>query len=495
MKHRDALGRPDVNRRGMKEFSSIIRSLVLQDPAEAAPALENFNHVQLDRLLAMTSSERKILEYLVDFRTTYGGPPSSHTLTRWAEGEHDLAIMALVEEAELAAQFYGSDFQAAFEREVAAQASSALTTVCREAVDIASGRSSSPRQPRGIEAAVQHLFSHVEAPPPRTDQRIPANMKQSAPKMWDEYSNRKKNLSMAPGVPSGYRFIDNSTGGFRKKGLHLVAGFAGHLKTTFMLNMIVNSVTYGWNHLLFTSEMPALEVMFSLLTIHSSNERFRSQHSPLSQSRLIRGKLSKAEEDFFRCVVDDLVNNPAHGSIRVVDASEFTTFGTIMQQTIQEDQRDEVDMVWVDYLTRLPVEFGRGFNQATIVDARNELIAEAKRFAMSFRRGAGLAVGSPFQVNREGLKKGIESKGHLDETCLAQYSAAEKEADTISYIFYGPNERKTNQPLGGMIKSRWGSIPIDTLPLYIEQESRAILEMTLGTVTGLPMTANSVDIS
>jgi len=76
---------------------------------------------------------------------------------------------------------------------------------------------------------------------------------------------------------------------------------------------------------------------------------------------------------------------------------------------------------------------------------------------MQFNGGKGLAVCSPFQINREGFKRGTSSGGKLDLTALAQYNAAEKEADTVTYIWYGEEEEATLEPKIGLMKTRWGA--------------------------------------
>ena len=475
----------------MAEYATVLRSLFFVLPSEEAGVLGNYASLREDRLLNLSVTDRRFLDYLIAFKSAHSSPPSNVTVRRWVEGERDPVLTKLLDDAEAVADpVIGANFEDLFEKEVAAQASKALLTVCREAVEIAEGRSTTPQAPKGVEAAVHFLYSNAKVPAPKIDTGIPANMREAAPKLIDEYIFRKNNPLAVYGIGSGFGHIDDSIGGFKRKGLHLHAGFAGHLKTTEMLNMIVHAAVVGrWNELLFTGEMPATELKFTLVCIHSGDPKFQGIGQPISQKRLLRGQLTASEESFYKQVQDDLITNPNYGSIRVVDSSEFTTFGTVMQRTVQENDKEEVDMMWVDYLTRLPVVMD-GRSRLTFREAKNELIAEAKRFAMSFDRGRGLAVGSPFQVNREGLKKAKENGGVLDETCLAEYSAAEKEADGVSYIWFGPDCYKTMEPLGGMIKSRWGAITLKPVPIQIHVECRRMWDSVPGT-TPIPASPQS----
>jgi hypothetical protein len=193
---------------------------------------------------------------------------------------------------------------------------------------------------------------------------------------------------------------------------------------------------------------------------------------------MLLGGLTPQEEAFYQEVHEDLVSNPNHGSIRVVDSGSFTTVGSVMERTIREHQKEEVDQIWIDYPMRLPVDFK--YRAMDIVSARNEELADLKRFAMSFDRGKGLAVSCPFQMNREGYRAALANGGRVSKTALAQYNAAEKEADVISYIWFDKDEIATSEPKLGLLKSRWGAVGADPVPLFIEPDSRRIVDMTAG---------------
>jgi hypothetical protein len=115
-----------------------------------------------------------------------------------------------------------------------------------------------------------------------------------------------------------------------------------------------------------------------------------------------------------------------------------------------------------------------------ITSARNETLADAKRFAMSFDHGLGLPVETPFQVNREGYKRAADNEGRMTLTALGQYNAAEKEADIVTYIFYDREEKATSEPKEGVLKARYGSVPADPMPLYICPDSRRLFDMSAG---------------
>lgn len=329
-----------------------------------------------------------------------------------------------------------------------------------------------------MDEAISYLYSAAKEKPPADDTKVSPSMKDSTKEMEALLQERKNNPHTTYGIPFGYGLFDAATAGRRKKQLYLHAGYGGHLKSTHMLNMMTNATEAGFNQLLFTSEMPAPEVKFMLAAIHSAHPKFAQVGRPLPAFRLILGAVNQAEIDFYKEVWDDLVNNPDHGEIRVIDSGEFTTLGSIKQRTIREAQTMEIDEVWIDYLTRLPVDVQ--YRHLEMRAARNETIADAKRWAMAWNGGDGMVVSTPFQINREGYKAACNNEGRMSKTALADYNAAEKESDIITYIFYDKEEAATSEPKIGLLKSRWGSQTYDPISVFIEPDSRRIIDMSAG---------------
>lgn len=461
----------------MKE---ILRSLVATTPDEKILHTENFKTVQVDRLLSLRKSERAILDHVTEFYQRHAEAPQYDTTFSHFELAQDAETVVLMEEIFVAKPVTGGSFKDLFEREVESQAAINLTEKLKNATKIATqGLKIRNQLVQGTDAAVAYVFSEVTGKPPSSDGRMDPSLTTSSKDLSKLYQDRKANPNSTYGILTGYGLIDAATAGIRKKQLYLHAGYGGHLKSTHMFNMIVNAaVDGGWNPILFTSEMPAEDVKMLMVAIHSGNPKFATTHRPLSAFRLLLGSLNSSEEDFFELVKEDLVTNPLHGDIRVIDSGEFTSFGSIVQRTVREDAETEVDQLWIDYITRLPLD--AKYNGMDYTTGMNLTLADAKRFAMSFKQGEGLAVCSPFQVNREGYKKGKTTEGRLDKPALAQFNAAEKEADVISYIWYDDEERATSEPKIGLMKSRWGEVKADPVPSFIDPDCRRISDLSAG---------------
>jgi len=473
----------------------VVRSLVWSRPEEKDEATKNFRVVAPERFINLRKVESTVLEYLTDFYQRKAEAPQLDSLLDHFEQANDPEAVVLIEEAAALKPYYAGSFTDLIEQEVEEQAAGNLAITCKNAIKIASqGLKIGKGIVQGTDEAVAYLFSEAKGKPVTGDGRMAASLAASAGDLTALYKERKKNPHQTYGVLTGYGLFDRSTAGVRKKQLYLHAGFGGHLKSTHMLNMVINAaVDGGWNPMVFTSEMPAEDLKMMLVAIHSANPKFTQDGRPLPSFRLLLGAMSDEEEKFFEFVKDDLVNNKQHGSIRVVDSGEFTSLGSVFQRTIREHAEEEVDILWIDYITRLPLDAKyRGIDSTT---ARNESIADAKRFAMSFDGGEGLAICSPFQINREGYKRAKTNEGRMDKTALAQYNAAEREADIITYIYFDLEEQAVSEPKIGILKSRWGEIKGDPISVYIEPESRRIIDLSAGmaiqqvapTAGGLPI--------
>lgn len=439
---------------------------------ERQSAYENISYARPERLVNLSQVEDKLFRFIVSFSLEHQEAPSYELTNRYIESENDAPLTQLVEDCFLTAPKSGATFKEVFEQEVREQFTSHLKSVAQESLLISAGHSTLKENPKGPEEAVDYLFSTVRMPLNKDSSAAPIRINDATSYLKKEYDARETTLNSS-GIMSGYKFIDTRTGGIAPKSLYFHAGFAGHLKTTLALNMILTARKSGKNVLLFTSEMPQQDVMFTLYAMYSRD--IADGHEPLSQFKLLRGQLNSAEKTFFYEVQERFNNETGCGSIRVIDSADFSTWASIKARTIYEDKRETVDILWVDYLTRLALgDTGRRFRDE--VSARNEDIADAKRFAMSFRKGTGLVVCSPFQINREGLKKASLNGGKFDATALYQYSSAEKEADLITYIYCDAHMATTLQPTVGIIKNRWGPITDEPEFLQIDMDSRRIME-------------------
>ena len=62
----------------------------------------------------------------------------------------------------------------------------------------------------------------------------------------------------------------------------------------------------------------------------------------------------------------------------------------------------------------------------------NEVLRDAKRLAMSFNRGMGIAVNALFQISREGYRAAEKNGGRYNLTHLSYANEAERSSDIVT---------------------------------------------------------------
>jgi len=462
----------------------ILRSMMWTNSTQKDDTANNYKVIQRDRLLNTSTSEGKAIDFILDFYQRNSEPPQAQALFDFFEAANDAEGLVLYEELILETPYFGGTFVDLFDIEVETQASEDFTRKAKLAIKIATtgAEITKGNTVKGVNEAVAYAFSELRPVPSTNKNAIPASMKKAGDQLGDLYEERKNAPHESYGVMTGYGLFDSAWHGLKRKQFTLLGGFGGHLKSTLMMNICLNGVVDGgWNHHVFTSEMPADDLKMMMIAIHSGHPQFGGVGRPLSASRLLLGALNQQEEDFFKLVKDDLTNNPTYGNLVIVDSADFSNSGSIMQRVTRDDADEEIDSLWVDYITRLPLD--AKYRGMEITAARNETIADWKRFAMGFK-GRGLAVSSPFQINREGYKKAKVNEGRMDKTAFGQYNAAEKEADNMAYIFYDQDEAATSEPKVGLAKARYGAMNYDPVNVFIEPDCRRIYDLTAGMNAG-----------
>lgn len=222
--------------------------------------------------------------------------------------------------------------------------------------------------------------------------------------------------------------------------------------------------------------MATADVELLMAAIHSGHPSFRGKfgNERVDAFKMLHGNLTPIEKDILHTSIDDLTTNTRYGSIRVIDTSSFTSFHEVLSRVRQEHMKENIDVLWLDYITRMPVDPAHAKLGMNAVASRNEMILEAKRFAMQFDDGNGIAFCTPFQINREGFKTALKNEGRMDLSHLFQYNNAEKEADTVTSVWFGEDERAVHQPRIGFLKNRFGPAPYDLCDVLIDEKTRRI---------------------
>ncbi len=284
----------------------------------------------------------------------------------------------------------------------------------------------------------------------------------------EEYKKVKKDPTDVLGILTGLSQIDKVVRGLKNTELMLCAASVGQGKTTFALNMIYQAIEAGWNSCFITLEMPFHAIRKMIYILHSCNPKFlKTQYKDLVGTldfdKVNFGNLTKAEEDYFHYVMDDLDNcsiEGTYGRLYLWQPSGATTTVTDVELKLREVQSvfheydKNLEFVVIDYISLLGVE--KDNKQKDNNENLNYIIKQLKQLCLKFNNGQGLRMLSPFQVNRAGLAEADKNGGIYNTSALSNAHEAERSADVVISLYMDRVMRTENQVKICCLKHRMG---------------------------------------
>lgn len=149
----------------------------------------------------------------------------------------------------------------------------------------------------------------------------------------DSIIERYENAEYSVGIPTGVNFIDEMTGGVHKGEVTSIAGFAGHCKTTFAINISYSALTLNNNVLYLSLEVPSESIYFDFISRHSNNSKFKMRvpHYDLKKRRL--------KPDAWEYVKTEIIPdfNNISGRCYIIDETELDNYS---QYTLEAKFRE-----------------------------------------------------------------------------------------------------------------------------------------------------------
>jgi len=359
----------------------------------------------------------------------------------------------------------------------------------------------------------------------------------------EDFSRRYEKVEADPlagiGQHTGLTQIDIATNGARKFELWIHAAFTGGMKSTWVLNWIYNQAIYHLHsNLLFSLEMPYIQCRNILWAIHSSHPKFRLiryflglQSNPtetvgLNYEQIRDGTLEQNARKFlFEYVTPDYngkpvdvdtcpitgkkYHDPVSKEILTCTVDEFgkpypksSDYGKIFIEVADptkmdftmDQLRQKAELIYsktpfrlivIDHVSLLsPRKW-----VASRTDRDNEIIRDTKKLAMSFNRGAGIAVVALFQISREGYRSALKIKektgtARYEVTALSYANEAERSADIVTSSWIDDDLMGANRVQFQCLKSR-DQKPFEMFLARVEWPCRRVL-----TCFDMPMTSN-----
>lgn len=291
-----------------------------------------------------------------------------------------------------------------------------------------------------------------------------------------DYERAERNRDSNLGVLSSIAVIDDAHRGLKRGELGLVLGFASHMKTSFCLNWFYKAAILHGKHVAFVPLETRVDVIRKLLVcLHATHPKFGfdMEQIHLTEQRLREGVLSKDEKDAFYEVTRDLRECPDYGRMIYKQPEDKMTVEDI-KRWLEAEQRTgpSLDMCVVDYIGLVDPDKQAG--SIGDFNALSRAIRLAKQLAMDFDNGLGIAMLTPYQANRTGLKEAKESGGRYDMRALAGTPEAERSADVIYYLYLDDILRRDRQILLGNIKTRNAPLLTEQYRLFCDTATRLI---------------------
>lgn len=192
-----------------------------------------------------------------------------------------------------------------------------------------------------------------------------------------EIEKRSKLEGKLPGIPTGFRTIDQRTGGMMPGQVWVFAGEPGDGKSTIMQNLAENAAQNDKIVRWYPLEMPMTEQTFRIL----------SSAAQVDNENLYSGKLTHGEHQAIQSAIIRLRSQKIH-IVDVEDASATDIFADI--------EKSNADVVVVDYLQLLDDTSARKS------DTRETVLASISRRQKSLARRTGKVILTASQLNDNG---------------------------------------------------------------------------------------------
>ncbi len=221
-------------------------------------------------------------------------------------------------------------------------------------------------------------------------------------------------LSKTPltGTPSGFKDIDDITGGFQPGNLIVIAARPSMGKSALVANIAENAALKGHAVALFSLEMSESELA----------QRFVASQSKTPGEQLRRGRVS---EDRWQKILD-ACNKLAEAPLWVDDSSDTGVLEVrAKSRRLHHQVPDGLGLIIVDYLQLMRHE-GR-------VENRVEQVSQISRGLKGLARELHVPVIALSQLSRAVEQRGGEKKPILSD--LRDSGAIEQDADLVMFIY------------------------------------------------------------
>lgn len=258
-----------------------------------------------------------------------------------------------------------------------------------------------------------------------------------------ETSKNTSNIKLLTGIPD----IDNLTKGLRT-GVHVLAGFRKCCKSTLALNLIYRALNEGLNVCLLSLEMSKIDVLNTLVSLHSFEVNPKD-----SVSRDELQMLYELDRDSYNKYLYSFLSLPGNLIIYTEKNLEDNNNGPTYSESNLNSMFDkaneccyqkngkEVQVLVVDNINCIRVWDKKAMGETAITSASNYFRKVSLNFGTRIEDYEGNCYGSTpvillllAQINRSGGKEALYN-GFYPESAIAETINIERDATTIIPIY------------------------------------------------------------
>ncbi len=256
----------------------------------------------------------------------------------------------------------------------------------------------------------------------RTD-RTYMSSKELSEKIFEQLNERAKDKRSLTGINTGYRNLNNMTGGLQRSDLIILAARPGMGKTAFALNLAANAAIGNGMH-------PGIPVaVFSLeMSMDQLMQRLLCSEGRVNLSDLRRNMLT---DDDWSGLMEG-ANRLSQAKI-FIDDTPALSIGDLRARARRLHREHKIGFVLVDYLQLM--------RSSRKVDSRELEISEISRGLKSLAKELNIPVIALSQLNRK-VEERSDKRPMLSD--LRESGAIEQDADLIMFIYRQEMYNKTD---------------------------------------------------
>jgi hypothetical protein len=208
-----------------------------------------------------------------------------------------------------------------------------------------------------------------------------------------------------------------------------------------------NAVEQGRNVIFFTTEQHHTALRVKIVARHSRHPKFGLPRG--LDTRLIRaGRLDEEGERALAAVVADLKTGD-YGSLQVIQMPEVCTLAVMAARAEAISRAVVPDLVIFDYLQLLDPEKRSKDNRLN--ETMAGVLKGARGWARGFRRGRGVPLISPWQVNKDGIN-GMKGNGEFSLDHLGETIEAGRTPSMVLGLMAGEEDRSAGRAVPLTVK-------------------------------------------